>query len=343
MDIIQTTPSTSVSSQRLLEFGFGFAPALIIDAAVKFYIFDALDHGPKTLAEIHLATGASTRGLNAVLDALVATELLHKDSEGMYSLTPESAAFLVRSHPNYQGGLFNHVSGQLVPNWLQLSAVLGTGCPVAAANSEKGAAYYQQFVEDLFGFNHAAAQALAEILEISKTSEPISVLDLAAGSGVWGIALAQRSYLVQVQAIDFPGVLPITRKVVRRHGVEDQFIYTEGDLATVDFGSGHHIALLGHILHSQGMAESRALIRKTYAALAPGATIVIADCLTNSERTAPLFPLLFAVNMLVHTNDGDTFSFDKIRSWLEQSGFDDVRLVAVPAVSPLILATKPAR
>ena len=90
------------------------------------------------------------------------------------------------------------------------------------------------------------------------------------------------------------------------------------------------------------MAESRALIRKTYAALAPGATIVIADWLTNSERTAPVFPLLFAVNMLVHTKDGDTFSFEEIRSWLEESGFNEVRLVNVPAVSPLILATKPA-
>jgi hypothetical protein len=53
MDITQTTPSTSVTSKRLLEFGFGFAPALIIDAAVKYYIFDAVDHGPKTLKEIH--------------------------------------------------------------------------------------------------------------------------------------------------------------------------------------------------------------------------------------------------------------------------------------------------
>jgi 2-polyprenyl-3-methyl-5-hydroxy-6-metoxy-1,4-benzoquinol methylase len=342
MDITQPTPSTSVTSKRLLEFGFGFAPALIIDAAVKYYIFDALDHGPKTLKEIHYATGASKRGLSAVLNALVALELLQKDSEGFYSLTPESAAFLVRSQPNYQGGLFHHVSSQLIPNWLHLSEVLGTGRPVVAVDSEKEAAFFQQFVEDLFGFNHAAAQALADILEISKASELISVLDIAAGSGVWGIALAQRSYMVRVQAVDFANILPITRKIAARHGVQEQFTYTEGDLATADFGSGHHVALLGHILHSQGMSECRALIRKTYEALTPGATIVIADWLTNSERTAPVFPLLFAVNMLVHTKDEDTFSFEEIRSWLEESGFNQVSLVNVPAVSPLILATKPA-
>jgi SAM-dependent methyltransferase len=342
MDITQTTPSTSVTSKRLLEFGFGFAPALIIDAAVKYYIFDALDHGPKTLKEIHYATGASKRGLSAVLNALVALELLQKDSEGFYSLTPESATFLVRSQPNYQGGLFHRFSSRIIPDWLHLSEVLGTGRPIAPTSPEKEVAFFQELVEDLFGFNLAAAQTLADTLEISKTSELISVLDIAAGSGVWSIALAQRSYMVRVQAVDFPDILPITRKIAERHGVEQQFTDTEGDVVTADFGSGHHIAILGHILHSQGMAESRALIRKTYAALAPGATIVIADFLPNSERTAPVFPLIFAVNMLVHTQDGDTFSFEEIRSWLEESGFNQVRLVNVPAVSPLILATKPA-
>lgn len=342
MDITQTTPSTSVTSKRLLEFGFGYAPALIIDAAVKYYIFDALDHGPKTLKEIHSATGASKRGLSAVLNALVALELLQKDAQGLYSLTPESAAFLVRSQPNYQGGLFHHICSQLIPNWLRLSEALGTGRPVVAVDSEKEAAFFLQFVEDLFGLNYAAGQALADVLEISKTSELISILDIAAGSGVWGIALAERSYMVRVRAIDFPTILPITQKIAERHGVGEQFSYTEGDWAKANFGSGHHIALLGHILHSEGVVQSRALLRKTYAALAPGATIVIADMLTNSERTAPVFPLLFAVNMLIHTQDGDTFSFDEIRSWLEQAGFEKVRLVDVPAVSPLILATKPA-
>ena len=115
MEITQTTPSTSVTSERLLEFGFGFAPGLIIDAAVKFYIFDALEHGPKSLKEIHYATGASKRGLSAVLNALVALELLEKDSAGFYSLTPESAAFLVRSQPNYQGSLFHFFSSRVSP------------------------------------------------------------------------------------------------------------------------------------------------------------------------------------------------------------------------------------
>ncbi len=51
---------------------------------------------------------------------------------------------------------------------------------------------------------------------------------------------------------------------------------------------------------------------------------------------------IFAVNMLVFTTDGDTFSFNEIAGWLEDAGFEAIRLLEVPAPSPLILATKPA-
>lgn len=45
--------------------------------------------------------------------------------------------------------------------------------------------------------------------------------------------------------------------------------------------------------------------------------------------------------MLVNTNNGDTFSFEEIRSWLMDAGFTDARLLEAPGPSPLILATKP--
>jgi 3-hydroxy-5-methyl-1-naphthoate 3-O-methyltransferase len=45
--------------------------------------------------------------------------------------------------------------------------------------------------------------------------------------------------------------------------------------------------------------------------------------------------------MLVNTDEGDTYSFEEISAWLREAGFTKPRLLKVPAVSPLILATKP--
>ena len=169
----------------------------------------------------------------------------------------------------------------------------------------------------------------------------VRVLDLAAGSGVWGIAQAQCSDAVHVTVVDWPGVIPATRKTVEKFGLSQRFTYIEGDLDTADFGSGHDVATLGHILHSEGRERSRALLRKTFNALKSKGTIAIAEFLVNAERTGPPHALLFAVNMLVNTDTGDTFSFEEIREWLTEAGFENTRTLDAPGPSPLILANKP--
>ena len=64
--------------------------------------------GPKRPPRSLPARTISERGARAVLDALTGVELLGKDAEGRYSLTPESAQFLVSASPYYLGGVFRH-------------------------------------------------------------------------------------------------------------------------------------------------------------------------------------------------------------------------------------------
>jgi hypothetical protein len=137
--------------------------------------------------------------------------------------------------------------------------------------------------------------------------------------------------------------LEVTEKVARRHGVADRLNKIPGDLLKARLGGNHQLATLGHILHSEGRARSRRLLKRTFAALAPGGTIAIMEFLVNRDRTDPLVGLLFAVNMLVNTENGDTYSFEEISGWLREAGFVKPRLLKVPAVSPLVLATKPLR
>lgn len=330
-----------VTPERIMQQAFAFAGPLMLEAAVRHRVFDALDAGPKTLDEVRAATGASARGLRMLLDALVALEFLTKDARGRYGLTPESSAYLVSTKPDYRGGYFKHVSSHLLPKWMQLGEIVRTGRPAAAVNREDtGAPFFEEFVEDLFPMNYPSALVLADALGLPAAREPVSVLDLAAGSGVWGIALAKKSPRVRVTAVDWPGVLPVTRRVAERHGVADRFRFVAGDLQSADFGTGHHVATLGHILHSEGEARSRALLKKTFAALAPGGTIAIAEWLPDEDRTGPPGALIFGVNMLVNTDEGDVFSFGQIRGWLHEAGFTDARTVESRSPSPLILATK---
>lgn len=325
-----------------MQFAFGYSAPLIIEAAVRNRVFDTLAGGPRTVEEVSLQTGASVRGLRMIMNALVGFDLLVKDGGGRYALAPESDAFLVSSRPAFFGGMFKHVSSQLIKAWLDLSEIVRTGKPVKAVNQEAaGVEFFKEFVADIFPMSAGPAAALAEALKVADAREPYPVLDIAAGSGVWGISIAQRSPMVRVRAVDWEGVLPVTRQMAEKFGVADRFQFVAGDLKDADFGSGHKLATLGHILHSEGERRSRALLRRVFQALAGGGTIAIQEFLVNEDRTGPPMGLVFSVNMLVNCEEGDTYSLKEIGGWLEQAGFVHVRTLEAPGPSPLILATKP--
>jgi ubiquinone/menaquinone biosynthesis C-methylase UbiE len=340
------TTAAAVTPERIMQFAWGYVPPLVLEAAIRHRVFDVLDGGAKTVKETAAATGASERGLRAMMNLLLGLNFLAKGDGERYSLTPESAAFLVSTKSGFQGGIFKHASTQLIPKWLQLNEVVRTGKPATAFNQEgDGSDFFQQFVVDIFPMSYPAPQALARELALGNDNndkgEKVRVLDLAAGSGVWGIALAESSPGVTVTAVDWVDVLPVTEKTVAQFGLTERYAFVAGDLAEADFGSGHNVATLGHILHSEGEERSRALLRKTFEALAPGGTIAIAEFLVNQDRTGPVGSLFFAANMLVNTDNGDTYSFEEIGSWLKEAGFTNARLLEAPGPSPLILATKP--
>lgn len=332
------------SSQRVLDIASGYEPALILEAAVRLNVFDVLDERPLALAEVARRTDTSPRGMRALLNGLVGLYLLDKFGDD-YALTDESAAYLVSTKPTYQGHMCKHVSRHLLPRWTKLTEVVRTGKPTGVVNEQAdGGAYFRQFVEDIFPMSYEAAQALAVRLGIPAATEPIRVVDLAAGSGVWSVALAEASPHVTATAVDWPAVIPATRKVAARHGVADRFRFVEGDLLDVDWAGGpggFDIATLGHILHSEGEARSRQLLRKTFEALRPGGTVVVAEFIADDDRAGPPGALIFAVTMLVNTEAGDTFTFAEMAAWLREAGFVDPRLLDVPGPAPLILATKP--
>src|ERR1700736_2214210 len=99
----------SITPQRIMQLAWGFAPSLIIAAAVRNRIFDELDQGPKTVTEVSATTGAPERGVRLVLNALAGFELVTKEGQGRYALSPDSATFLVSGKPSSLTGFVEHI------------------------------------------------------------------------------------------------------------------------------------------------------------------------------------------------------------------------------------------
>ena len=338
---MSATGQAAVTPQRIMQYAWGYAAPLALAAAVEHRIFDLLEEGPKTAREIARAAAVSVRGAGSLMNLLTGLGLLTKDAGDRYALAGDAATFLVSTKPGYLGGPLHHVVTELIPRWLNLADIVRTGKPSSGVNQEKtGSQFFHGFVESIFPLSYPAAQRLAQVLEVGAATTPLSVLDLAAGSGVWSIALAQASPLVNATAVDWPGVLDVTRRITDRFGLTSRYTFVAGDLHDADFGTGHQIATLGHILHSEGEVRSRELLAKTYAALAPGGTIAIQEFLVDDRRATDVGGLIFGMNMLVNTEAGDTFSFNEIAAWLADAGFSDARTVESPGPSPLILARR---
>src|ERR1700722_10164432 len=99
------TMKNQVTPERIMQFAWGYAPTLIIEAAVHHRVFDLLDESPKTIKELAKKSGASQRGLTAIVNALVGLNFLSRKGE-RYALMPESATFLVSTKPAFLGALY---------------------------------------------------------------------------------------------------------------------------------------------------------------------------------------------------------------------------------------------
>lgn len=330
-----------VSPADLFKGTFSFAITQILIAAVELDLFTAIDRGGNTLEDLTQQTFCSPRGLRILLNALSGSGYLVKQ-DGRYTLTPVAATYLSRNSPRYAGGMVLH-SKMLQDSWEHLAEVVRTGrIRRSEGSSEDRGEFFSRFVDSLYAMNSLAAEVVARSLWNPKVPSPCHVLDVGAGSGVWSLALAREVPHAKVTVAEWPVVIDkVTRKFVARENMVDRYTYLPGNFHQTDFGeSAYDAAYLGHICHSEGALNSRRLFQRLHRALRPGGRLVVADMVPDEERCETMVPLLFAVNMLVNTDEGDTFTFSEYRQWLEEAGFGDIQALDLPSLSPVIVATR---
>lgn len=336
-----TSGRPAIDAAALMQIHFSFAASRILTTAMELDVFTPLAAGSKTASELVDATGYSVRGLPMLLDALAPLGLLSKDN-GRYALTPVSENYLVKGKPEYIGPALIQASTQLLRSWDQLADSIRTGKPYSAVEEQKAAEeFFPALVRWLHVSNAEPARKLAEVLRASTPRNPV-VLDVACGSGIWSIRFAQAEPTAQIIANDFPKVLEtVTCGYVEREGLAGRCRFVPGDIKQAQIlGGSCDVILLGNIIHSEGEEASRAIFRKCFELLKPGGQLAIIDMIPNDERTGPPFALVFALNMLVNTKHGNTYTLREYRGWLAEAGFREVATVDIASHSPAVIARK---
>ncbi|MGH7847714.1 MAG: class I SAM-dependent methyltransferase [Candidatus Binatia bacterium] len=335
------TLSRELKKGALNEINFSFAPQLILWTALELEIFPALEGGANSLDRLAALLRCSEKGLRRILDCLAAMGFVEKRNQ-TYDLTAVARSYLLPSSENYVGHLFSG-SAQLMKYWLTLPEAVRTGRPTLGLFPDADReAYDFEVIEALFQFHKHSAWELARA--VLQKATPTRILDVGAGSAVWSLPFASQCPQLEVTAIDFPPVLALARKFARRFGVEKQYRFIGGEILTVDLGEQEFdLVLLGHICHSEGPRRSRELFSQCFRALKNKGRLLIMDYIADEGRASEFLPLLLALNTLLGTDEGDTFTMSEYLEWLRQAGFIGVESLCVKGHAPVVMACKEAR
>jgi ubiquinone/menaquinone biosynthesis C-methylase UbiE len=330
----------TVTPEKFLEDLWAARNTYALLAAIELDVFTGIAKGKQTASEIAQALKASKGGVERLLDSLTALDYLTKKG-GRYRLTPASDAFLVRGRQTYIGDLAEE-SRMTLPGWAKLAEVIRSGHPVMSVDSEaEGRQLFPDLVRSIFPMSYGAASALVKALPARKKKGWSHILDVAAGAAPWSLPFAQALPNVRVSALDYPEVTAVAREYAQRFGVADRYDYVDGTLQDTDFGEKQYdLVILGHIIHALGDSWGKKLIQKSYRALKPGGMLLIAEMVPNDQRSGPPIPVLFGLNMLLHTSDGNVYTMAEYRQWLREAGFSSIKTVDAPSPSPLVVATR---
>lgn len=312
---------TTWTADRVLDLAKCYRDACVLAGAVELDIFDAIGRDRLPPERVAQRTRCDVRALTVLLDALAALGLLGK-KRGRYSVPRDVAAALTGDEPPSVLAMCQHHANCL-RRWAQLARVVRTGQPAPRAASIRGAAKDRAaFIGGMHALNVRLAPALVRKLRLPGFRH---LLDVGGGSGIWTMALLDANPCATATLFDLPPVIPMARRRLRAAGFTDRVRFVAGDFERDRLPRGADLAWVSAIVHQNSRAQNRALFRNVQQALVPGGWIAIRDVIMDRTRTSPTAGALFAVNMLVATSGGGTYTWPELCEDLRRAGFGAAR------------------
>ena len=314
---------------------FSFQSSRVLLTAYELGIFTVLGQESRSSHQVAEQLQTDARATDRLMNALVAMGVLKK-SKSEFSNTQQTLRFLVKGNPEYLAGLMHAVN--LWDRWSTLTEAVRQGTSVPTYHeSESGKDWPVSFIAAMHERATKQAPAAVALLDLSGVSR---ILDVGGGSGAFSMAFVQAKDGITATVFDLPDVVPLARKYIEQAKLAHKVDTIAGDYLTDDLGSGYDLVFLSAIVHSNSPEENRKLLCKCAKAVRPGGQVVVQDFIMDESRTSPAHGALFALNMLVATQAGDTFTEAEVRDWLEESGMIDITRNDTPFGSSQIIARK---
>ncbi len=292
--------------QAIRQLWTGFMPARVLLTANNLEVFEHLKSW-RSLTEVASTLKTDKRGTELLLNALVSLGLLQKRAN-KYKNTPLARKYLTRESPYYQGNIIKHADS-LWRSWSELDIAVRTGRPTASD---------RDFESFILGMHDIAKIRCKEVVDNLPLKGVARALDLGGGPGTYSMELAKRG--ISVTLIDRAETLKIANGLINESGIEG-IEFMVGDFMNDPIGRGYDLVFVSQILHAYSEKDSLLILKKVKKALNKGGKVVVQEFFVNPAHTSPLWGAIFAINMLVNTTGGMTYSPTEIKGWLKKAGF----------------------
>lgn len=331
-----------VTPQLFFETATAYQRTAALKAAIELDIFSAIGGGSSSAGEIAQTTGAAERGVRIICDSLTVLGFMQKSGD-RYSLNDMSRAFLDKSSPMYLGNAIFFLTSDAQRRGFEdlTGAVRRGGSTIAGdASMDENSEMWVTFARAMMPMMFPMAQMLAGNLRFDQTAE-LKVLDVAAGHGIYGIAVAQRYAKANIYGADWPNVLEVAKENAAKFGVADRYHTVPGDAFTSEFGTDYDLILVPNFLHHFSFDQCVNFLKKCHAALKPDGVCVTVEFIPNDDRVSPPMAAMFPLVMLAATPEGDAYTFRELASMAEAAGFSRNEHVSLaPMPSDLMISAK---
>jgi demethylspheroidene O-methyltransferase len=185
---------------------------------------------------------------------------------------------------------------------------------------------------------------IAEVLDSYHFSSHRCVLDIGCGKGRFAVALAQRLPHLNLQVLDLPHVMALTRERLQSCGLLGRTQCFARSFLGEPLPRGADLVTLVRVAHDHSDAVLGQLLRQIWQALPAGGKLLLAEPMALADEVAsgskeadPYFHFY-----MLAMGEGRLRSPEELTSMLRAAGFDEVRRLptAMPIHAQALLATK---
>jgi len=306
-------------------------------AGMQLDLFTSLKDGPMSAEQIAEALGVGSAKLRPLLYALVIAGLVNAEGDS-FSNTDAANQYLVKGSPSCVVEIHELLSTM----WhaaLKTADSIRTGLPQAKINySDISQDELRQFFR---GEHPYAIEYARDLLETYDFSSYSTLLDVGGGSGGLAIAVTEACPHIEATVVDLQTVTQVTQQYIDEAGAGNRVKVVTADMVRDSLPGPYDAAVMNAFIHVLSPDDACRAIKNVSQVMNPGGDIYIRGYgIIDNSRISPSKLVGFNLVYINVYDEGQAYTEQEYRNWLEEAGFDSFRRNILADGSSIITARK---